>query len=433
MTLGRGILVSAARSGAGKTVVTIGLQRALFRAGHRVAGAKAGPDFIDPAFHAAATGRPSLNLDGFALGPRALKATAAGIASTADLVVAEGGMGLYDGLTTATRSGTAASVATTLDWPVLLVLDASGSAQTVAAVAHGLAQFPGAPRIAGVILNRIGSARHRAMISAGFEHIAIPLLGSVPTDPRLSLPSRHLGLVQAGETTSLDDRIDGIADVIAEHCDLMAIAAAAAAITPADAAAPTVRPLGQRTAVGRDDAFAFLYPHLLDGWRNAGAEITFFSPLADESPPLDCDACWLPGGYPELHAGRLASNLTFLDGVRAFAARGRVHGECGGYMVLGQMLEDAEGKRHAMAGLLPVETSFAKRRLHLGYRQATWRHDMGFASANATSWGHEYHHASVIGGAPASLTDISDGEGAPLATAGHRAGKVTGSFFHVIA
>lgn len=413
-------------------MVTLGLQRALGRTGVRVGGAKCGPDYIDPAFHGVATGRPSVNLDGFALDRSALGSLAAEYARDTDVIVAEGGMGLFDGLTVDERSGTAASVASTLGWPVVLVLDATGAAQSVAAVAHGLASYPGAPPIAGAIVNRVASPRHAAMVIAGFEQIGIPVLGVIPTDPRLSLPSRHLGLVQAGETLDLSGRIDAMADVVAAHCDLPAILAAAGPSSYAPPIHSSLRPPGQHVAVARDDAFAFFYPHLDAAWRRAGARLSWFSPLADEPPPPECDACWLPGGYPELHAGRLAGNAHFLDGLRAFADTRPIHGECGGYMVLGRALTDAGGVVHAMAGLLPVETSFAVRKLSLGYRRARWRRDTPFADAGDEAWGHEYHHATVTGGTDATLADMTDGIGNPLPVAGHGVGRVTGGFFHVI-
>jgi cobyrinic acid a,c-diamide synthase len=433
LPLGPGLIVSAARSGAGKTVVTLGLQRAFARAGVAVAGAKSGPDYLDPAFHAVATGRPSVNLDGFAFPPAALLGLAADSARGAALVVAEGAMGLYDGLARAERSGSSAALSASLGWPVVLVLDAGGAAQSVAAVAHGLASFPGAPRIAGVILNRVASPRHRAMIEAGFAALDLPILGAIPVDPRMVLPSRHLGLVQARETADLSARIDAMADLVAAHCDLAAIHAAAVPTRDAPRAAATIRPPGQRIAIAQDDAFTFFYPHLATAWRSAGAELVAFSPLEDQAPPADCDACWLPGGYPELHAARLAANTTFLASLRAFAATRPVHGECGGYMVLGHALTDADGATHPMADLLPVETSFAVRKLHLGYRRARWQGDTGFASAGDESWGHEYHHATISGGAPANLAAMTDGNDAALPLAGHRAGLATGTFFHVIA
>ena len=428
-----GLIVSAAASGSGKTVVTVGLQRALRRGGWRVAAAKTGPDYIDPVFHAAATGRASVNIDGFAMAPAMLAGLAAAAGADADFVVAEGAMGLFDGVASTGRSGTTADIARLLGWPVLLVLDAGGAAQTIAATAHGLATFPGGPRVMGAIANRVASERHGRMIAAGFERSGLPLLGLIPKDERLALPSRHLGLVQAEETDALDARIEGTADVIAEHCDLEAICGAAAPIAPTSLAPSRIRPPGQRIAVARDAAFGFLYSHLLDGWRRAGAEIHFFSPLADQTPSSDCDVCWLPGGYPELHVGRLASCRQFLEGLRAFAVDRPVHGECGGYMVLGQVIEDAEGVSHAMAGLLPIATSFARRRLQLGYRRATWRQAMLFAEAGQVSTGHEFHYATLTESGGEPLADMADGEGHALPPAGTRVGHVTGGFFHLIA
>ena len=427
------LIVAAPHSGSGKTIVTIGLQAAFKRGGLIVRGAKCGPDYIDPAFHAAATGAPSFNLDGFAMSVAELRGLAAAAGAGADLVVAEAAMGLYDGAVRPERSGAAAALARLLDWPVLLVLDAAGSAQSLAALAHGLATFPDAPRVAGAIVNRVASPRHGRMIKAGFARIGMPLFGLLPNDARLALPARHLGLVGAGETSDLATRLDRIADVVANHCDLDAIVAAAAPVRPAPLAPPRHHPPGQRIAIAQDDAFAFMYPHLLVGWRAAGAEIHSFSPLADEAPPPQCDACWLPGGYPELHAPRLAAATNFLDGLREFATTRPIHGECGGYMVLGRTLTDADGATHSMAGLLPVETSFAERRLTLGYRHAVWRADTCFARAGADAWGHEFHYSTMKESAGAALADLTDGEGTALHAAGHRVGSVTGTFFHLVA
>jgi cobyrinic acid a,c-diamide synthase len=355
---------------------------------------------------------------------------AARAAADTDLVVAEGAMGLFDGAG-GVRSGSCAEVSRLLGWPVVLVVDASGSAQSLAAVAHGCATFPGAPRIAGVIANRVASPRHARMIEAGFARIDLPVLGLMPVDARLDLPSRHLGLVQAMETEA--GRIEAIGDLVADHCDLAAIRASAMPTAAAPLAPSDIRPPGQRIAIARDAAFAFLYPHLLEGWREAGAEIRFFSPLADERPPDDCSACWLPGGYPELHAGRLATSHRFLGGLRRFAEFRPVHGECGGYMVLGRTLEDAEGRTHAMTGLLPVATSFAHRRLHLGYRRATWRVDTAFARAGETHLGHEFHYATIVAEEGEALAHMTDGANEPLPAAGHCRGNVSGTFFHLIA
>jgi cobyrinic acid a,c-diamide synthase len=197
-----------------------------------------------------------------------------------------------------------------------------------------------------------------------------------------------------------------------------------------------IAPPGQRIAVARDAAFSFLYPHIEAGWRRAGAELVPFSPLVDEPPREDCDVCWLPGGYPELHAGRLAGAGRFLDGLRTFAQARPVHGECGGYMVLGQSLEDAEGATHAMAGLLPVRTSYHRRKLHLGYRIARLCANGVLGKRGARLIGHEFHYASEVSPVPngsAALAQVTDAEDIALGLAGHRLGTVTGSFFHVIA
>jgi len=423
----RALIVAGIRSGSGKTVVTIGLQRALARLGLTVAGAKIGPDYIDPGFHEAATGRSSITLDGFAMPIATIRGLAAH--GEGEWLVVEGTMGVFDGV--AGGGGATADVAVALDWPILLVVEASGAAQTIAALAHGIANFPGAPRVIGAIVNRVASDRHGRMIAAGFARIGMPLLGLVPTDERLALPSRHLGLVQAREMGVASGRIDAIADVVAACCDLGAIRAGMAPIDDAPLSPPSLRPPGQRVAVACDDAFSFLYSHLFDGWRRAGAEMTVFSPLADEAPSSGTDACWLPGGYPELHAGRLAANARFLAGLRRF--EGSIHGECGGYMVLGDAIEDADGVTHAMAGLLPIETSFARRKLRLGYRKATWRGAMPFAEPGTTSIGHEFHYASVTRDDGEPLADMTDGEGNLLEPAGSRNGRVTGTFFHLIA
>ena len=195
---------------------------------------------------------------------------------------------------------------------------------------------------------------------------------------------------------------------------------------------PRITPPGQRIALARDVAFSFVYPHLLEGWRAAGAEIVPFSPLADEAPDPSCDVVWLPGGYPELHAGRLASASRFANGVRGFATTKPVHGECGGYMTLGAGLIDADGHRHAMLGLLGLETDFAQRSLHLGYRTATLLAPIPGHAAGSALRGHEFHYASVVAQPDEPLADIRDASGVATAETGSRRGHVTGSFFHMV-
>lgn len=433
----KGLLIAAPRSGSGKTTITLGLQRALARRGLSVRGLKCGPDYIDPAFHAAATSTPSANLDSYAM-PGALLAGIAGAASeAADVIVAEGSMGLFDGVPGAEgQTGASADIAALLGWPVVLVVDVSGQAQSAGAVALGCKLYDPRIRIAGVILNKVASERHRRLAAAGMEKIGLPVFGALPREASLILPERHLGLVQAGETADLHARLDALAEAVAAAVDLDAVVAAAGATTlPASGAArPALPAPGKRIALARDAAFSFVYPHVEAGWRAQGAELVPFSPLADEAPSEDCDACWLPGGYPELHAARIAAASRFLDGLRAFARSRPVHGECGGYMVLGRSLADADGISHAMAGLLSVETSFAKRKMNLGYRNAVLEAACPLGPAGGRLSGHEFHYASIVSqGEDPPLAMVGDPHGSAPVPAGSRRGLVTGSFFHAIA
>lgn len=424
-----GIVVAATRSGAGKTTIALGLMRALVRRGLAVQAFKCGPDYIDPAFHEAATGRPSYSLDAWAMRPDTLLQLAARHA--ADIAVAEGVMGLFDG---AAGRGSTADVAARLGWPVVLVIDASGQTETAAALAAGCANYRDDVGMAGVILNRVASERHLAMITPSFERVGIKLFGAVMRDPTLSLPERHLGLVQASETGGLGARLDRFADAVEKSVSVEAIRASARRLkTVGEGIAQVLRPPGQRIALAKDAAFSFIYPHLLEQWRGSGAEIRPFSPLAGEAPRTDSDCVWLPGGYPELHAGRLAAAESFLGALSALAERGiPIHGECGGYMVLGRGLEDADGKRHAMADLLSLETSFARRRLHLGYRSARLRSDCALGKAGTLILGHEFHYASVLSAGDEALVDCRDSAGATVTEAGARRGSVSGTFFHAI-
>ena len=435
-----GLIIAAPRSGAGKTTVTLGLMRALVRRGMTVQPFKCGPDYIDPAFHAAACGRPSYNLDGWAM-RRGLIADLVTTANGTDIALVEGVMGLFDGAASPGQSGSGstADLAALTGWPIVLVLDVAGQAETAAAIALGCKQYRDDVPIAGVILNRVASARHLRLIKPAFERIDIPILGAVGRDDGLSLPERHLGLVQATEHGALEAHLDKLADVVCTAVrldEVLACAASARVIAMAEDRAATrhgFAPPGQRIALAQDRAFSFIYPHLLRAWRAAGAEIVTFSPLADEAPDATADAIWLPGGYPELHAGRLAAGDRFRGGLVAAAARGvAVHGECGGYMVLGAGLVDAEGARHRMAGLLGVETSFAARRLHLGYRRARLIAGSVLGSVGSCVLGHEFHYATVLQAPDAPLVELTDANTATLAERGSIRGSVSGTFFHAI-
>jgi cobyrinic acid a,c-diamide synthase len=431
----KAILITAPRSGAGKTTGTLALLAAFRRRGLRVRAAKCGPDYIDPAFHQAASGAPCLNLDSWAMGPALLESLVHEAAAGADLLIVESAMGLFDGAGGAAMGeGAAAELAIRFRLPVLLVLDVAGQAQSAAAVVHGFARFDPRVQLAGVVLNRVGSDRHRAMIERAIATLGIPVAGAIPRDEAMHLPERHLGLVQALEHHDLQRRLDSLADLAERHCDLTLIQDLACALAAEPHCVAALAPPGQRIALARDAAFAFIYPHLLSGWRRAGAEIVTFSPLADEAPREDCDACWLPGGYPELNAATLANAQRFKQGLARFASTRPVHGECGGYMVLGACLVDVDGVRHAMTGLLSHGTSFAERGLHLGYRSARLLQDCPLGDKGATLRGHEFHYASLSEpGGDTALAELFDAEGKALGGAGGRRGRVTGTFFHAIA
>ncbi|MBT7362000.1 MAG: cobyrinate a,c-diamide synthase, partial [Rhodospirillaceae bacterium] len=412
---------------------------ALRNAGHGVTGAKAGPDYIDPAFHTAASGKPAFNLDPWAMRPDTLAGLVAGSGKSSDILIVEGVMGLFDGVHLPDRpdAGSTADLAAMTGWPVVLVVDAAKQAASVGALMRGFVGHRADVRVAGVIFNRVASPAHEAVLRAATNAAApdVQLLGSVGRNSALTVPERHLGLVQAGEHEDLERFIEAAAQAVSDRVDIDALVALAepCVISGPGAAAPLL-PLDQRIAVARDAAFAFSYPVTLDGWQAAGAEILPFSPLADDAPDPSAGAIYLPGGYPELHAGTLAAADRFLGGLRGAADRGvKIFGECGGYMVLGRGLVDADGTRHAMADLLPVETSFAQRRLHLGYRVARLHRDGPLGPAGSSFRGHEFHYASILDEqAEAPLFATENARGEDLGDAGASAGSVCGSFIHLI-
>jgi len=430
-----GLVISAPASGAGKTTLTLALARAWRDRGLTVQCFKSGPDYIDPAFHAAATGRASVNVDSWAM-DRDTIARLVSRGADADLMLAEGSMGLFDGVAACglTGTGATADIAEIMGWPVLLVIDPSGQAQTAAAVAAGLRDFRAGVRLAGVVLNRVASPRHEALVRRAMADAGIAVFGALPRHAEISLPKRHLGLVQAEEQAEIGSLIDEAARFVNEHVDLDAVLRSAGVwSSPTPARELKVSPPGQRIALARDAAFSFVYPHMLEAWRAAGAEIFPFSPLADEGPDECADVCWLPGGYPELHGGRLAANSRFRDALRAFAETRPVHGECGGYMVLGAALTDADGARHEMVGLLGLETSFARRRMHLGYRLAELAAPMAGHRAGARLRGHEFHYSTITAQPDAPLAVVRDAAGALVAETGSRRDNTSGTFFHLIA
>jgi cobyrinic acid a,c-diamide synthase len=401
---------------------------------------KCGPDYIDPAFHERATGRQSFNLDSWAMPEAAIVRLAGDVCVGSDIAIVEGVMGLFDGAAGSGLAGRGATadIAALLGWPVILVVDVSGQTETAAAVALGCARYRDDIMVAGVILNRVASERHAALIMAGFERIGMPVLGAVRRDQSISLPERYLGLLQAMEQDALAEHLDRLGNGIARSVGLDAVSAAARPMQPHpssadEAVACDLPPPGQRIALAQDRAFSFIYPHVVRGWRNAGAEILAFSPLADQAPDPSADAVWLPGGYPELYAGQLAAARAFHRGMRQVAARGvPIHGECGGFMVLGEGLEDADGARHSMLGLLSVDTTMQQRRLSLGYRRAELLRECALGKVGATVYGHEFHYARMLRNDEEPLVSCRDASSALIEERGARRHNVTGTFLHAI-
>jgi cobyrinic acid a,c-diamide synthase len=421
-----GLLIAAPSSGSGKTTVTLGLLRALSRRGIAVTPGKAGPDYIDPAFHAIACGRTCLNYDPWAMRPELLGHQAGGEGP----LVIEAMMGLFDGA--ADHTGSPASLAKMLGLSVVLVVDCARLSHSVGAMVRGFLSHDPDLRIAGLILNKVGSARHESMLLAGLAGLSAPIFGIIRQDKLLGLPERHLGLVLAQEIEGIESFMNHAADVVSETCDLDALADLSSRqgerLNVPDCLIP---PLGQHIAIARDEAFAFTYPHLMDGWHAQGAALSFFSPLADEPPDAGADSVFLPGGYPELHAGRLSAAAGFRKGMREASASGKViYGECGGYMTLGEVLVDAAGAEWPMLGLLPLTTSFAARKRHLGYRKV---HALAGPFAGMRLNAHEFHYSTVVHeGQAERLFDAVDAAGEVVGLAGLVRENVSGSYMHMI-
>lgn len=425
--MAKAIIIGAPKSGSGKTAMTLGISRALVKQGVAVAPAKTGPDYIDPAFLAAAAGSPSINLDPWAMSPDMLRALANGHGEGHDLVLIEGVMGLFDGAISG--GGSTAYLAATLNLPVVLVIDCQSQAQSVGALINGFATWREDVRVAGVILNKVASDRHETMLRDAVRQTGLSVLGAVPRRSDLELPSRHLGLVLPGDVDGVDEFLARAGAVVETHINLKLLDAIAEPLSGSGQAAD-LPPLSQTIAVAHDAAFAFVYPHMLTGWHKAGASIRLFSPLADEPVPADADAVFLPGGYPELHGATLSAASTFIQSLHSARDRSAlVYGECGGFMVLGETLTDRDGVTHSMAGLLPVHSRIDRPRRVLGYRKLT--------HSSALPWpvhlnGHEFHYSSAEPTDLPALFDATDAAGEPLPAMGAQIGRVMGSYAHVI-
>ncbi len=433
MTQSACFILAAPSSNSGKTTLTLALLRYFRNNGLTVKSFKIGPDYIDPAFHMAASDHSCPNIDGWAMTEERQKAIFKRQCKNADLVIGEGVMGLFDGAQDG--SGSTADVAERLGIPVILIVNAKGQSQSVAALVSGFTNFRKSITIPGVIFNNVGSDKHRQMLQSACDDIGVTVFGFVPADPGLALKERHLGLVQAAENSNLEAVLENAARIVGDTIDCNGLLQVGLDMQKGQSRDYRLLPaIGKHIAVARDQAFSFIYPHLLEDWLRTGIEISFFSPLEDEAPQPDADAIYLPGGYPELHVERLSNCSQFMNGLRIAAQQNvPIYGECGGYMVLGKSLTTADGTTWPMAGLLPVETSFATRKLHLGYRNISLNSDCVLGPAGARFKAHEFHYCSTLSNHSAhSLFKATNANGEELGTFGAIQGSVIGSFLHLI-
>jgi cobyrinic acid a,c-diamide synthase len=431
------LVIAGVSSGVGKTTVTLGILEALRRRGLRVQAFKVGPDFIDPAFHALATGRPSYNLDGWMCGREHVVATVARRAADADLAVVEGVMGCFDGLEGASEVGSTAEIAKWLGAPVLLVVDAGAMARSAAAVVQGFERFDPDLELAGVICNRTGGRVHQRWLEEALaQSCATRVLGALPLASALTLPERHLGLVTAAEGGYAGELRARLADMIDEHLDMETLLGAAGSHVERERgeAPRAASARGAVTiAVARDEAFQFYYPENLAMLEEAGARLVFSSPLRDGALPA-ADGLYIGGGYPELHGRRLSGNAAFRRAVRQFAESGRpVYAECGGLMYLAESLVDAEGDTWPMVGLLSGAVRMNPGRLTIGYREVEIAAESPLGPAGTRGRGHEFH-CSSLGPVPASIPRayaMSDGRGGDARPEGFLVGRALLSYVHL--
>ena len=440
MNKGKGIIIAAPNSGCGKTLFTLALLRTLKKNNVSVNSAKVGPDYIDPAFHSLAIDKPCTNLDTWAMHDETLAHLLKRLEESVDLIVVEGVMGLFDGASAfdEKNNGSTASLAEKTGWPVILVVDASSQAQSIAALIRGFLTHNEKVSIGGLIFNRVGSDGHKKVINVAMEKYfpEVRILGFLPTNKDIILPRRYLGLKQVSECEDVDSFFNQAVNWLEKSVninEIMSLSKSRRHTFEAQYDRVQIEPFGQRIAVAQDTAFSFFYKSVLQGWLEAGAEIIPFSPLGDYTPANDVNAIYLPGGYPELFAGELAQN-GFLDLLRVASNNGvAVFGECGGYMILGKVIITNDGVRHKMAGLLPLETSFEEPSLHLGYRSVETLNSSPLGRPGTKFKGHEFHYAKILlESGTSSLFYGKNANGDEIGGIGLTNGNIAGSFIHLI-
>ena len=386
-------LLAAPRSGSGKTTMTCALLMALKRRGCAPCAFKSGPDYIDPMFHRAVLGVESRNLDLFFSAPETVRTLYAKGAAGHGAAVCEGAMGFYDGLGGVSDRASAWHLADTLDLPVLLVVEPKGQSLTLAAELNGLKNFRTPSHIAGILLNNCTARMHALLAPMLEEETGLPVLGFLPKLPEAVIGSRHLGLYTAAEVENLQQKLALLADAAEEHIDWPRLLALCEKEPPALPVQPEMPPARVRIAVAQDEAFCFTYAETLEAFRDAGAEVVFFSPLRDTALPENIGGLYLPGGYPELHARELSENTSLLREIKQKIKSGLpTAAECGGFLYLGQSLTDAEGQSWPMAGVLPGEAKDAGRLVRFGYAALSADSDSLLFRAGESFPIHEFHH-----------------------------------------
>jgi cobyrinic acid a,c-diamide synthase len=436
------LIIAAPASGSGKTTVTLALLAALRRRGLAVAPFKVGPDFIDPGHHAVVCGRPSRNLDGWMCGESGVREAFARGCAGAGMAVVEGVMGLFDGAAGDSDAGSTAEIARWLGGRLLLVVDTRSQARSAAALVQGFSRFDPRLDFAGVIFNRVGSARHAELLRAALASVPglPPLLGCLPREEALALPERHLGLVTAGDAVPNEAFYDRLADWLERHVDVdlllslpPLVKGGRGGFEPDEIPLNPPLPKGEaktrvRIAVARDEAFCFCYPENLELLAEAGAEIVPFSPLRDPALPAGIAGLYLPGGYPELHAGRLAQNESLLREIREAADSGLpIYAECGGFMLLAESIDE-----RPMAGVFPARALMLTKRKALGYRQVTFTRDTILGPAGTVARGHEFHYSeTVMPPGIARVYHLTRADGTGLDDEGFVSGNVLASYVHL--
>lgn len=386
-------LLAAPRSGSGKTTMTCALLMALKRRGCAPCAFKSGPDYIDPMFHRAVLGVESRSLDLFFSAPETVRTLYAKGAAGHGAAVCEGAMGFYDGLGGVSDRASAWHLADTLGLPVLLVVEPKGQSLTLAAELNGLKNFRTPSHIAGILLNNCTARMHALLAPMLEKETGLPVLGFLPKLPEVVIGSRHLGLYTAAEVENLQQKLALLADAAEEHIDWPRLLALCEKEPPALPVQPETPPARVRIAVARDEAFCFTYAETLEAFRDAGAEVVFFSPLRDTALPENIGGLYLPGGYPELHARELSENTSLLREIKRKIESGLpTAAECGGFLYLGQSLTDAEGQSWPMAGVLPGEAKDAGRLVRFGYAALSADSDSMLFRAGESFPIHEFHH-----------------------------------------